>query len=65
VNARLAKGTTVSHVLVEFYAPWCGHCQRFSAELERMGYAFNEPATPAARASTVVRAAVSDAAVSG
>eukprot|EP01043_Picozoa_sp_COSAG02_P060717 COSAG02_NODE_7996_length_2755_cov_2.200678_1_plen_699_part_01 len=28
-------------MLVEFYAPWCPHCQRFAPELERLGAAVN------------------------
>ena len=32
-----------SHVLMEFYAPWCPHCQHFAPEMERIGEAFNSP----------------------
>ena len=28
-------------MLVEFYAPWCPHCQHFAPELERLGAAVN------------------------
>ena len=34
-------GADVQHVLMEFYAPWCPHCQHFAPELERIGEAFN------------------------
>jgi thiol-disulfide isomerase/thioredoxin len=39
-------GGAVSHVLMEFYAPWCPHCQRLAPELERLGSALNEPRSP-------------------
>eukprot|EP01045_Picozoa_sp_COSAG04_P047740 COSAG04_NODE_17972_length_454_cov_1.177465_1_plen_111_part_10 len=39
--ALLAERGDVSHVLMEFYAPWCPHCQHFAPEVERIGQAFN------------------------
>ncbi|KAF0981786.1 hypothetical protein FDP41_012443 [Naegleria fowleri] len=30
------------YVLVEFYAPWCGHCQAFSTSLAKLGKVVSE-----------------------
>jgi len=35
---RLAAGR--GHTLVQFFAPWCGHCRKFAPEYERVGAAF-------------------------
>eukprot|EP01048_Picozoa_sp_COSAG05_P011521 COSAG05_NODE_1089_length_5920_cov_2.369009_1_plen_418_part_10 len=36
-----AHSGTVKHVLMEFYAEWCPHCQHFAPHVERVGEAFN------------------------
>lgn len=41
----LAERGDVSHILMEFYAPWCPHCQHFAPEMERIGEAFNAPSS--------------------
>lgn len=33
------RNSTAEYVLVEFYAPWCSHCQLFKPEFERLSQA--------------------------
>ena len=40
-------------VVVEFYAKWCGHCQRFARSVERLGAALNTRRRGAVRIAKV------------
>uniref|UniRef100_A0A7S0A417 Sulfhydryl oxidase n=1 Tax=Pyrodinium bahamense TaxID=73915 RepID=A0A7S0A417_9DINO len=37
----LIQNSTAEYVLVDFYAPWCPHCQHFAPEYERLALAVN------------------------
>ena len=36
-------------LLIEFYAPWCGHCQRFEQAYERVAESLGEEGFTVAR----------------
>ena len=41
VETRALTGAAHVHLLVEFYAPWCAHCQRFAPEWDRVASALH------------------------
>lgn len=59
---------THQNILVEFYAPWCGHCKRLAPEYERAANILKEKGSTAKVAkvdSTVEKASASSYSIRG
>ena len=46
IDTQARTRPPVAHLVVEFYAPWCPHCQQFAQTMERLGHACNDPGRP-------------------
>eukprot|EP00854_Cymbomonas_tetramitiformis_P006087 gene6087-7308_t len=46
-NSTISQVTSSAYVLVEYFAPWCPHCQRFKPQYERVAALFNAEPKPA------------------